>query len=282
MPARMSIAIFHPMAHFPRAYDSGLTPKQRLQGRYLEHKVRRWRARPDSHALFTNEPVAAEIWSHRRGAPVYWSAEPQIVTPSLPPGERRGCLLFGAIDKRKGFDLLADAISLAPTATSVRIAGRAAPSILGELKDSVERMRAAGAEVELELDFVDRGGDPLLALSQARCAVLPYRTHFGISRVLFEAALAGTPVVGPSWGATGHRIREYGLGLTADPTDPAALRQAILNLIEDPEAPETYGPALADYAEKMGGRQFRNEIRRGFGLDVEELDERRAATASRP
>jgi glycosyltransferase involved in cell wall biosynthesis len=148
----------------------------------------------------------------------------------------------------------------------VRLAGYVAPAVEREFNQSVDAMRAVGADVHL--DLVTDGGVPAPAdaLATARCAVLPYRKHFGVSRVLMEAATVGTPVVGPEWGPNGSLIREYGLGLTADPADPAALRKAIFELCDDPHATAAYAANLSRYVQERGGARFRGTLRSAFGL----------------
>jgi glycosyltransferase involved in cell wall biosynthesis len=280
MPSRMSIAIFHPIGHYRKAYGSRLSARQRARGAYLEHKLRGWRARSDAHAVFSHDPIAAASWTRRRGAQSYWLPEPPAAASNTPSAERRGCVLFGAIDRRKGFDLLADAVSLAPTDLFLRIAGHVAPGVRGDFDECVERMRASGAKLELHLDGQGDVSSPADALADARCTVLPYRPHFGLSRVMYEAAALGTPVVGPSWGSVGHLIREYGLGLVVDPADPVALREAILELTEDPEGPARYAPGLARYAADRGGSRFGEQLQQVFGLRAAHRSDRR--TRPRP
>jgi hypothetical protein len=267
MPARMTATIFHPIAHLPSAYGVRLSTRHRLQGAYLEHKVRRWRARPDAHAVFCHDPIAAGRWARQSGAQARWLPEP-LVPPPLEPRtrDREGCALYGAIHRRKGFDLLADALSLSPTDLRVTVAGHVSPAMHQDFESGVARMRQAGNHVEIAISAGGEVPAPADVLVRARCAVLPYRPHLGISRVLMEAAAVGTPVVGPAWGANGWLIREYGLGLTVDPEDPVALREAILQLTEDPDAAAAYAPALARYAEERSGAGFRREVRSVFGL----------------
>jgi len=266
MPAPMTITIFHPMAHYPAVYGAPLSPRQRLQAAYLEHKLRRWRARPDAHAVFGHDSAAVARWAGGRGATARWLPDPVVPPPREPrPGRREGCVLYGAIDRRKGFDLLVDAIALAPTDLRLTVAGHLAPSIQDEFDHDVTRMRAVGADVEVDLSGAEAPG-PADVLIRGRCAVLPYRPHLGISRVMMEAASVGTPVVGPTWGPNGQLIREYGLGLAVDPKDPVALREAILELSEDPQAGSAYEPGLARYVEERGGAHFQEEVRSAFGL----------------
>ena len=102
----------------------------------------------------------------------------------------------------------------------------------------------------------------LAVLGAARCAVLPYPRHAGMSRVLVESAATGTPVVAHDWGLLGHLVRTHGLGVTVDSSDAAALRTAVLSLSET-DAQRRYAHALARFAARCcfrarvhGGKRF--------------------------
>jgi hypothetical protein len=267
MPARMTTTLFHPFSQYPASYGVRLTKRERLQGVYLEHKLRRWRRRADAHAIFVHDFFAAGRWAARSGAQVRWLPDPPVPPPREPwTGPRDGCAFYGAIDRRKGFDLLADALALAPTQLRLSVAGRVAPSVRRDFDDGVARIRAAGVDVELAVSATGDAPEPTDIFVRARCAVLPYRNHLGISRNLMEAAAMGTPVVGPSFGANGRLIRDFGLGLAVNPEDPKALRAAILELTQDESSAATYAPGLARYAEERSGTRFRDAVRSVFGL----------------
>ena len=267
MPARMTTALFHPFSQYPAGYGVRLTKRERLQGVYLEHKLRRWRRRADAHAIFVHDFFAAGRWAARSGAQVRWLPDPPVPPPREPwTGPREGCAFYGAIDRRKGFDLLADALALAPTQLRLSVAGRVASSVRKDFDAGVGRIRAAGVDVELALSATGDAPEPADVFVRARCAVLPYRNHLGISRNLMEAASMGTPVVGPSFGANGRLIRDFGLGLAVNPEDPKALRAAILELTHDESSAAAYAPGLARYAEERSGTRFRDAVRSVFGL----------------
>lgn len=267
MPAQMTTIIFNPISQYRAAYGVRLTARERLQGMYLEYKLRRWRQRPDAHALFVHDFFAGARWADRPGAQARWLPDPPVPPPREPPaGPRDGCVFYGAIDERKGFDLLADALTLAPTALKLRVAGRVSPSVRGRFDADVERIRAAGVDVELALAAAESAPQPQDLFARARCVVMPYRRQPGVSRNLMEAAATGTPVVGPTYGANGWLIREYGLGLSVNPGDPEALRAAILELTQDASSASAYAPGLARYAEERSGTRFRETLRSVFGL----------------
>lgn len=103
-------------------------------------------------------------------------------------------------------------------------------------------------------------------MSRSRCALLSFGWRPAGSRVLLEAATAQTPVVVGSNSAIGSLVGKHSLGRTADPADPEALRQAILSIALDPEAPDRYAASLRRYAEDVHGTRFAGEVRDALGL----------------
>jgi hypothetical protein len=267
-PFPHSILVFQARAHYRSAYGTKLPLGERLRARYQDHLVARWQRKPDAHTVFALDKVAAQRWSKRRGAPARWLPEPPIPV-AVPAGleeERSGCILFGLLAPRKGLDLLADALSVDSAGFHVTVAGEVEPGYREELDSLLAKMRGNGVEV------TDRTGrlsdeEVMRGLATARCAVLPYRFHAGTSRVLTEAAVVGTPVIAPDHGLIAHQVREYGIGLAVDPTDPAALRAALFEVVKDPAETDRYRGNLERYWHDHGGDAFRRAVRATFGLD---------------
>jgi hypothetical protein len=69
-----------------------------------------------------------------------------------------------------------------------------------------------GARVELR-PRLHSEVEGLRALASARCALLPYHRHSGMSRVLLEACSAGTPVIADNFGLLGYLVRTHGPGI---------------------------------------------------------------------
>jgi hypothetical protein len=261
LPARVSICLFFPRAHYPRAFGSPLTPAEWLRAQFQEHLVRRWRRRPDAHTLLTLDAEAAAGWAARTGggAGAAWLPEPPIgAMPDGPAPVREGCVVYGALAPRKGLDRLARAIALAPTPLHVTLAGAVESGFETELSRLAAEMRQAGSTVDVRArSHTEVEG--LAVLAGARCAVLPYPRHAGMSRVLVEAAATGTPVVAHEWGLLGHLVRTHGLGMTVDAGNPVALRAAVLALSE-PDAQRRYAHALARFAARYSPAAFATAV----------------------
>jgi glycosyltransferase involved in cell wall biosynthesis len=130
---------------------------------------------------------------------------------------------------------------------------------MSHLDQYVADMRSAGASVDLRARYHSEA-EGLYAMSGARCLVLPFMRHPGHSRTMVEACAVGTPIVAHDVGLIGHMVREHGLGVTADCSDPAALREAVLSLTNDPGAPARFAPALREFAQRSAPERFRANL----------------------
>jgi glycosyltransferase involved in cell wall biosynthesis len=261
LPIRTVLCLFFPRAHYPKAYGSALSASERARAAFQEHLVRRWRRRPDAHALLTLDEQAARRWARGRGAPAHWLPEPPVDAPSHwpPPACRAGCLLFGSLAARKGIDRLAAAVCTAPHGLRVTLAGASEPGFSRRLEEYVCSMRAAGADVAvLDRQLTPQEGADMLAHS--RCAVLPYPRHNGMSRVLVEAAAARTPVVVESHGLVGHLVRSHGLGAAVDSADPVTLAKAIRRFTDHEREAKAHEDALRRFAERYAPRRFARAV----------------------
>jgi glycosyltransferase involved in cell wall biosynthesis len=260
-----TLCIFFPRAHYPSVYKTPLPPKEILRAWFLEYLIARWRRRPYSHSLFTLDEEAFRRWSKMYGAPVFWLPEPYVRSLHDIPSnnERSGCVVYGALDTRKGIHLLARAISLEPVLIKVVLAGSVEPGFENELMRCVREMEKAGANVDLRA-YHHNELEGLGILAKARCAVLSYPRHYTMSRVLIEACSVGTPVVVHDKGLLGHLVRQHGLGIAVDCTDPKALRHALITLSNDQNSQKNYCDALARFAAKYSKETFEKAIAAPF------------------
>lgn len=265
-PCPISIFIMFATAHFPRAYDLPLSPRERASALFKERNIRRWRAREDAHEIFGLDMEAVKRWRRRRGATARWLPEPRLETvPSpRPAAERRGCFMFGYIDERKGMDRLSAALASGCERLELSIYGEVAPEFRQPLEVELEKMRAGG--IVLDTDFRRVPYEQAMErMASSRCALLSFGWRPSGSRVLLEAAVARTPVVVGNDSAVGRLVERYGLGRTADPSDPSRLREAILGVVRDDEA-GAYAESQRHYAEELHGDRFPIEVRAAFGL----------------
>jgi len=262
---KISIFIMFATAHFPRAYGLRLSPRERASALFKELNIRRWRRRKDAHELFGLDAEAVESWQRRPGAAARWLPEPRLETepPRVPTADKHGCFMFGHIDERKGIDRLGAALAQGCSGLELTLSGAVAPDYLDRLEAELATLRTAGIHLDTDFRRVPYA-DAMARMASSRCALLSFGWRPSGSRVLLEAAVAGTPVVVGNDSAVGRLVERHGLGLTADPTDPNALRAAILALAGDPGAPDRYSENLRRYAEELHGDRFPREVRNAF------------------
>jgi hypothetical protein len=268
-PCRLSVFIMFANAHYPRAYGLSLSWRERASALFKELNIRRWRRRPEAHELFGLDEEAVRLWQRQKGAHARWLPDPGL---GIEPGplktaaEKSGCFMFGYIDERKGIERLAAALSGGCDGLELAIQGDVAPEYRGRLEAELSRLRAAGVRLDTELWRVPYA-EAMDRMASSRCALLSFGWRPAGSRVLLEAAAAGTPVVVGNDSAVGRLVEKHGLGVTADPADPASLRKAILSLANDPGSPDRYAENLRAYAEDLHGDRFPVEVREAFGLN---------------
>ena len=264
-PVSISLLLYYPRSHYRRAFGSRLGLRERVVAELKEGAVKVWRRRADAKALFALDEEAARRWSNAAGAPAFWLPEPPVgQLPDDDARERTGCVVWGALDERKGLDLLADALALRPLPIRLVVAGRPSDGYGPELEHQVARMRASGADVDLRAQSHSET-DGLRALAEASCAVLPYRRHSGMSRVLVEACSVGTPVLVHDFGLMGHLVKTYGLGMAVDCFRPEKLRDA-LGALTEPSARRRYADHLAAFSARFTRERFQAALAAGLGL----------------
>jgi hypothetical protein len=267
LPCPTGVFIMFASSHYPGAYGLRLTPRERLSAEFKERNIRRWRRRHDASVLFGLDAEAVARWQQRPGAPALWLPEPPLETapPIRPASEKHGCFLFGYFDERKGMNRLADALAEGADGLELALFGDVAPEYREALELELDRMRAGGVQLETDFRRVPYE-DAMEKMAEARCAFLSFGWRPAASRVLLEAAAARTPVVVGSDSPVGRLVERHGLGRTADPRDPVALREAILTVALDPSSPERYQDNLRRYADELHGDHFAEQVRKGLGV----------------
>ena len=149
---------------------------------------------------------------------------------------RKRLLLFGAIRRNKGIDLLLRAAAQLP-GYEITIAGEPCEAgyFESELMPLVRSLRQAGTPVTLLDRFVpDREVGALFAGHSA--IVLPYTREFvAQSGVVFMALAYGLPVVASRAGGLSDLLCEYPIGTTFERELPQELAAAVRRLHEGPD-----------------------------------------------
>ncbi|HEX8121463.1 MAG TPA: glycosyltransferase family 4 protein [Solirubrobacteraceae bacterium] len=162
--------------------------------------------------------------------------------PPPPSGEER-ILFFGDWRKVKGLPILMDAFDLlAARRPSVRltIAGTPAPA---DLDPEPVREWAAGHGERVEvIDQYVPVDDVRDVFARARVVVTPYRVGYQ-SGVIHLAMSLGRAVVTSDVGDLSAAVRHDDTGLVVPPEDPAALADALEQIVADPALAARMGEA---------------------------------------
>ena len=159
-------------------------------------------------------------------------------TLGLPPDARiAGCA--GAIDERKGMDLLLRAFArVAGPDDRLLLAGKLSPRVRAALQQLPADVRA---RVHAPDRFLDAAAfDASIAAMDLVCT--PYPDHVGSASIVLRAAAAGRPVLGADTGWMQAMIPRFGLGATVTVRDADALAGALASGLEGARS-HVAGPA---------------------------------------
>lgn len=166
----------------------------------------------------------------------------------LAPGNEMVVLIVGRLQRRKGHDLLVEALG------RLRAAGRAVRAVVvgdGEERPRIEALvRERGLTEAVTLAGSVPAGDLPLYYAAADIFCHPNRIDghdvegFGI--VFLEAAAAGLPVIGGNSGGVPEAIAADVTGLLVSGTDAEELTAAIARLTDDPSLRSAMGRAGRD------------------------------------
>lgn len=149
----------------------------------------------------------------------------------------RSLLVVGRVEHRKGLDTLVDAMAGLPTSlrdSKIIAVGRSSGLIHGRPYLDWLQSYAEEKKVALEhREHVERDSLPGV-YEDARVLVVPSRFD-SFSMVALEAMASGTPVICSSTCGIAELIRNTGAGTVVPSEDTAALRDALVPYLEDPE-----------------------------------------------
>jgi glycosyltransferase involved in cell wall biosynthesis len=149
---------------------------------------------------------------------------------AIEPPAGRTLLFFGLIRDYKGLDVLVRALEQVPEARLV-VAGDPVDQI-DPIRRLAEDLGVAG-RIDWRLGYLPESEVERL-MREATLAVFPYRGGESASGALATALGHGRPAVVSD--VLGESVAEYGAGRVVPRGDPAALAEAIRELLDDPEA----------------------------------------------
>ena len=149
-------------------------------------------------------------------------------------------VVAGSLNRRKGLDrLLAVWPEILDRVPHARLLAAGEP---GELPADREFAAALPNRGLPSVTLLGHRDDVPTLMHSCDVCVLPSR-HEGMGRVLLEAMACGKPCVGSTAGGIPEVIADGETGLVVDCEDPAALRDAVVCLAEDPGLRERMGAA---------------------------------------
>jgi glycosyltransferase involved in cell wall biosynthesis len=162
--------------------------------------------------------------------PAYMDLEP-FLGPPVPLPETPTALFVGVLERYKAIDVLAEAWP----AVRARV-----PDARLHVVGSGSLPAPAGQGIEWSRSLST--AEVAAALDAATLLVLPSRSE-GMGRVLVEAFCRGRGVVGSRVGGIPDVVTDGESGLLVEPGDPAALADAVVALLADPELAGRFGQA---------------------------------------
>ncbi|HEV8114128.1 MAG TPA: glycosyltransferase [Planctomycetota bacterium] len=176
-------------------------------------------------------------------------------------------LALASLVRRKGIDLLLEALALARAAEIIAwIAGEGPER--AALESQVERLRLAP-----RVRFLGRREDSADLLAACDLLVLPSR-HEGLGVAALEAMAARRPVVAARVGGLAEAVVDGRTGLLVPPEDPAALADALARLARDAELRRRLGDAGPErLAEGFLAEQMVAEYEKLYRIVIEERRE---------
>lgn len=153
---------------------------------------------------------------------------------STPDASRSGLLTVGRLVRKKGFDLLIDAMAKGATDAKLTLVGDGPER--GALQRQIE---ALGMQGRVELVGARPNSEVQKLMQSAADFVLPCRVaedgdRDGIPVVLMEAMASGLAVISGDLPTIRELVEHEHTGLLVEPGNSAALAQAMIRLARDP------------------------------------------------
>lgn len=243
---------FRPTLH----YDHGLSPGRHLRAQTKAILLSQFLRRSDVASVLTLDPGFAQFAQRRMRhghklrllpdllpvdadtvahtvaeTPAKTVPTTPLSNPDVAPKLR--CLLFGALQRRKGVFELLQALDMLPPSDADRVAVRFLGKVFpdaADLPSAIAKARDGQAKITLD-DRYAAHSELAQAVAEADVILAPYQRHIGSSGVLYWAAAFGKPVIGQAYGQNGREIRQFGLGAAVATHRPAAIMRALSDAI---------------------------------------------------
>jgi glycosyltransferase involved in cell wall biosynthesis len=154
------------------------------------------------------------------------------------PGDAQVLLFVGRLHRQKGLDVLVEAIEPLLSGPTDSRAMRCL--LVGDGPQRDEWNRIANRLGPARFQLTGWRSDSLALIKGCRLLVLPSR-YEGMPNAVLEAMAAGKPVAATAVEGVTELLGDAAEGQTCPPEDPAALRELIRRLWQDPQAAREIG-----------------------------------------
>lgn len=168
-------------------------------------------------------------------------------------------LAIGALERRKGFDVLVTA------AAQMVAAGRSAAVVVAG--DGSQRQALERAAAGVDLHLLGHRDDVPALLEAADIVAVPSRKE-GLGLACLEAMAAGKAVVASRVGGLAEAIEHRVSGILVAPGDAAALARALIELYDDPGLRSRLGTAARLRAERCFSVESMAAANEGYYLEL--------------
>ena len=140
-------------------------------------------------------------------------------------------LVYGALDGRKGMDVLVTAMSSpgVPSTLQLLVAGKQSASIQLFMQTPIVQTLTRDGRCHVINCFVDAKIEQMV-FSASDIVWLGYRNHYSMSGVLILSEIAGKPIIGTKEGLIGWFIKNRNLGSAVDITNQAEIRTELIKI----------------------------------------------------
>ncbi|HEY1684169.1 MAG TPA: glycosyltransferase family 4 protein [Tepidisphaeraceae bacterium] len=171
-------------------------------------------------------------------------AQPTQRPPELPGDlKSHGYFLFiGRLVRRKGVDLLLDAMKLAPDLPF--------PLVIAGDGDEASDLHESAAEIKNRVHFVGRvgGATKRWLLQNSLCTILPSRSWEAFPLTVLESYAASRPMIASNIPGLSDLIRPNQTGLLIPENDATALANAMRQIAAHPTAAHAMGQTARQWA----------------------------------
>lgn len=278
-PCPISGIYFTPTLHYREFLNYSPNGKERRQHLKQRLFLSRLFAHPQFKTLFCLDPMAVSFIARhfKQDAGVVHLPDPvampsssentasQLKTQLGIESDRKVLLAFGILaDARKGTRQLLEALQqLKPEfcrKICVLLVGEPFPEGQATIQSWLEPVRKSlRVQVITQFGYVPESDVPRY-FELSDFVMAPYQKHPGMSGIVLLAAAAKKPILSSNYGLMGELVKQYGLGIGVDTTNPSGIAKGLTRLLSKPSADLYNVEGMKTFVELNSPRKFASTI----------------------